>query len=62
MSLLPDPHQDRKRYLALFKEKLHNVKDSTSMIEKLDKQFSRSSVCFQPTKVQERVEKFGVEK
>ena len=52
MSLVPDPHQDRKRYLAFFEEKLHNVKDITSMIDKLDKQFS---------KVQERVEKFGVE-
>ena len=51
--LLPDSHQDRKRYLALFKEKCHNVKDITSMIDKLDKQLS---------KVQERVEKFGVEK
>ena len=53
MSLLPDPHQDRKRYLAFFKEKCHNVKDITSMIDKLDKQLS---------KVPERIEKFGVEK
>ena len=53
MSLLPDPHIDRKRYLAFFKEKSHGVKEITSIIDKLDKQFS---------KVQERVEKFSIDK
>ena len=50
MSLLPSP-QDKKKYLAFFKQKDQNIKDITAMIDKLEKQLSS---------LKERVEKFGV--
>ena len=50
MSLLPSP-EDKKRYLGFFKQKDQSVKDVTSLIDKLEKQWAS---------LKERVEKFGV--